>query len=125
MRLQFNPSLLSLPHAPHASSVQAIPALTRMAPMLYTVPFDVLQHVPWSMVIDKLMLDFDIFDLVLWFPKLSWGEIIKAFGALALCKCVSDQIENWLLAPVKARLKQPLQRWLAARSPRLARRMGF
>lgn len=88
-------------------------------------PIDAMQQVPWSMILDKLILDFDIFYLVFWFPRLSWVEIAEAFGALALCKCVSDQIEAWLLAPVKARLKAPLGRLITAVAPALARRLGL
>lgn len=92
--------------------------------MMIFLPADLFTAVPLAAVIDKLLLDFDMLDLVVWFPKLSWAEIGKAFAAMVLCKCVSDQIENWALAPIKARLRQRLARRLAGRWPRFARRLA-
>jgi hypothetical protein len=93
--------------------------------MLIIPPLDAIQQVPWSMVIDKLLSDFDMLDLVFWFPRLSWPELGKAFGGMILCKCASDQIENWALAPLKARLKMRIGRCIGARWPRLACRLGW
>lgn len=92
--------------------------------MFLFLPTDVFSAVPYAAIIDKLLLDFDMLDLVVWLPKLSWSEIGKAFAAMVLCKCLADQIENWALAPLKARLRRHLARRLATRWPGLARRLA-
>lgn len=93
--------------------------------MMSFLPPDLIAAVPHAIVIDKLLLDFDMLDLVFWLPKLSWPEIGKAFGAMVLCKCASDQIENWALAPIKSRLKRRLAAPIGRRWPVLARRLGL
>ena len=86
-------------------------------------PIDTLQQIPWSILLDKFVLDFDILDVVFWTPRLSWPEIGKAFGAVIICKCITDQIESWLLAPVKAKAKALIGPAIAARWPQFARRL--
>jgi hypothetical protein len=89
--------------------------------MVIYPPLDAVLQVPWSVLIDKLLFDFDMLDLVFWFPRLSWPELGQAFGGMVLCKCASDQIENWALAPLKTRLKARIGRcW-----PRLGQRLGW
>jgi len=93
--------------------------------MDFLSPLDTAIVVPAAVVLDKLLLDFDILDVMLWFPKLSWIECIKAIGAVLACKCVTDQIERWALAPLKSRAKTSLGRSLARRWPALARRLNL
>ncbi len=93
--------------------------------MDFLSPLDTAIVVPAAVVLDKLLLDFDILDVMLWFPKLSWIECIKAIGAVLACKCVTDQIERWALAPLKSRARTSLGRNLARRWPALARRLNL
>lgn len=87
------------------------------------LPCDLSIIIPFSGMLDKLLLDFDIFDIVFWFPRLSWVEFAKALGAYLTCKCVSDQIERLAFAPIKNRLKSGLARRLAGRWPVIAHRL--
>jgi hypothetical protein len=96
-----------------------------MTRMIFFLPLDLNLIVPLSGMLDKLLLDFDMLDIVLWFPRLSWGELLRALGAVLLCKCASDQIERWAFAPLKSRLKRRVAAGIAARWPQLARRVGI
>ena len=89
--------------------------------MLVFPPVDALQQIPWSILLDKFVLDFDILDVVFWIPRMTWPEIGKAFGAVVICKCITDQIEGWVLAPVKRGLKALAAPFLSRRFPSLAR----
>lgn len=89
------------------------------------LPCDLAIVIPFSGVLDKLLLDFDIFDIVFWFPRLSWTEFAKALGAYLACKCVSDQIERLAFAPIKSRLKAGMLQSLADRWPSIARKFNL
>jgi hypothetical protein len=95
-----------------------------MEPMLFNLPADFFVLLPWSGVIEKFVLNFDMIDIVLWFPRLSWGEIMQAFGAVVLCHCASDQISRWALDPIKARIKKAAFIAIARRYPALATRFS-
>ena len=92
--------------------------------MPFFLPIDLLPSVPASMLIDKFMLDFDLMDLVVWYPRLSWTELSRAMGAIFACKIAGDQVERWALAPIKSRIKRRLGGWCARRWPTVARRLG-
>lgn len=89
------------------------------------LPCDLAIVVPFSGLLDKLLLDFDFLDIVFWFPRLSWEEFAKAFGAYLACKCISDQIDHWAFAPIKNRMKAGLARRIALRWPALAQRLNL
>lgn len=90
--------------------------------MILILPLDFNVLVPLSLFIDKLVLDFDVLDVMFWFPRLSWAEFGRALAAVLVCKYLSDQVERWAFAPLKARLKRVLGGAIASRFPRLARR---
>lgn len=92
--------------------------------MVFLSPLDAVV-VPGAVLLDKLLLDFDVLDIMLWFPRLSWIECVRAIGAVVACKCVTDQIERWALAPLKRRAKASLGRSLARYWPTLARRLNL
>ncbi|MEQ1688321.1 MAG: hypothetical protein ABL874_07090 [Sphingopyxis sp.] len=89
------------------------------------LPCDLAIVVPFSGLLDKWLLDFDIVDIVVWFPRLSWVEFAKAFGAYLACKCMSDQIDRWAFAPIKHRIKARLARQVVLKWPSLARRLNL
>lgn len=92
--------------------------------MISLPPFEILTLVPFAGLIDKFVLDFDILDLVLWYPRLSWGEFSRALGAVFACKLVSDQMERWALAPIKRRAKAKLAEICHDRWPSIALRLN-
>ena len=92
--------------------------------MISFPPIEILTLVPFAGFIDKFVLDFDILDLVLWYPRLSWGEFSRALGAVFACKLVGDQVERWALAPIKRRAKAKLADVCRHRWPSLAVRLG-
>jgi hypothetical protein len=67
---------------------------------------------PLAGLIDRLILDYDLIDLVVWLPHLSWPELAGSLGALVACKVVSDQVEA-IVGPV-------IRGWIADRLVGLA-----
>ena len=68
-----------------------------MLEFLYTVPqiFNVPPiFAPLSGLIEKLVLQMDLIDLVLWFPNLSWREFGTSLAAIVSWKLIADQIEE-------------------------------
>ncbi len=92
--------------------------------MLFFIPIDFLQAQPFSILVDKFLLNFDILDVMVWYPRLSWVELSRALGAVLACKVAGDQVERWALAPIKSRVKRKLGLWCARHWPALARRLG-
>jgi hypothetical protein len=92
--------------------------------MFFALPFDVSLLTPVSLLIDKFLLDFDVLDVMVWYPRLSWIELGRALGAVLACKVAGDQVERWALAPIKSRVKRKLGCWCARTWPGLSRRLG-
>lgn len=91
--------------------------------MLLFLVTDFALPIPGGLLLDKLILNFDMMDLVFWYPRLSWSELGKCALALIGSKILVDQIERWALAPVKRRVR----RWCATackhRWPLLSKRL--
>ena len=67
-----------------------------MLDFLFNAPqlMDTHVIVPLSGLVQKLVLDMDLVDLVLWFPNLSWQEFGSSLAAVVGWKLVADQIEE-------------------------------
>lgn len=91
--------------------------------MPFELTLDVTILTPVSLLIDKFLLDFDVLDVMVWYPRLSWIELGRALGAVLVCKIAGDQVERWALAPLKSRVKRKLGNWCASRWPQLLRRL--
>lgn len=91
--------------------------------MLFAFPLDGTILTPVSLLIDKFLLNFDVLDVMVWYPRLSWAELARALGAVLACKIAGDQVERWALAPIKSRVKRKLGNWCASRWPQLSRRL--
>ena len=91
--------------------------------MISFPPFEIWTLVPFAGLIDKFVLDFDILDLAMWYPRLSWAEFSRALGAVLACKLVCDQLERWAMAPLKRRAKAKLAEVCRDRWPSLAQRL--
>lgn len=97
--------------------------MARMVFMPFVIPFDFLPVLPFSLLIDKFLLNFDILDVMVWYPRLSWIELSRAIAAVLACKIAGDQVERWALAPIKARMRRKIGCWCAGRWPALSRRL--
>lgn len=86
------------------------------------LPFDVIA-VPLAGLVDRVLLDFDILNIVIWWPRLSWTEIGQALGALFACKWASDQLERLAFAPLKSCIRSYLSRQMVEHWPGVARRL--
>lgn len=91
--------------------------------MLLFIPLDFNILLPVSGLVDRLLLDFDVVDVMVWFPRLTWGEFGRAMGAVLVCKCISDQLSRWAFAPLKSRIKRRLVLAVVSRWPQAARRL--
>jgi hypothetical protein len=85
-----------------------------MLELLFYAPqlFDTHVITPMSALLQKLILEMDLVDLVLWFPNLSWQEFTTSLAAILGCRLITDQIE--------AIAMNRLRGWLADSLIRLA-----
>lgn len=75
-------------------------------------PLSPLLAGPAGLLIEKLVLDFDLIELILRFPEMNWGELGASLAAILGWKWLGDQIDRWIM---------PIARvWLADRLAALA-----